>query len=105
MWAWQFSKAQYVARANLDLGVGVIPWSPLARDRLTRDWDATTSRSETDEFGTVLDADADADQEIVGATKPSHIDDAIASLHIELTDGEVTRLESPYTTRRTAGFA
>ena len=34
-----------------DLGVGVIPWSPLARGRLTRDWDATTARSETDEFG------------------------------------------------------
>ena len=78
MWAWQFSKAQYVADAHgwtrfvsmqnhynllyreeeremlplcADLGVGVIPWSPLARGRLTRDWDATTARSETDEFG------------------------------------------------------
>ena len=29
----------------LDQGVGVIPWSPLARGRLTRDWDATTARS------------------------------------------------------------
>ena len=35
----------------LDQGVGVIPWSPLARGRLTRDWDTTTARSETDEFG------------------------------------------------------
>jgi aryl-alcohol dehydrogenase (NADP+) len=78
MWAWQFSKAQYVAEQNgwtkfismqnhynllnreeeremmplcVDQGVGVIPWSPLARGRLTRDWDNTTSRSETDEFG------------------------------------------------------
>ena len=78
MWAWQFSKAQYVAEQhgwtkfismqnhyNLlnreeeremmplcgDQGVGVIPWSPLARGRLTRDWDNATSRSETDEFG------------------------------------------------------
>ena len=35
----------------LDQGVGVIPWSPLARGRLTRDWDTSTARSETDEFG------------------------------------------------------
>jgi len=78
MWAWQFSKAQYVAEQHgwtkfismqnhynllnreeeremmplcVDQGVGVIPWSPLARGRLTRDWDNATSRSETDEFG------------------------------------------------------
>jgi 1-deoxyxylulose-5-phosphate synthase len=76
--AWQFSKAHYLARmAGLtsfvsmqnhydllnreeqremlplcaDLGVGVIPWSPLARGRLTRDWDEETTRSQTDEFG------------------------------------------------------
>jgi aryl-alcohol dehydrogenase-like predicted oxidoreductase len=81
MYAWQFSKAQYTAEAhgwtkfvtmqnhyNLlhreeeremlplcrDQGVGVIPWSPLARGRLTRDWDATSARSETDEFGKSL---------------------------------------------------
>jgi aryl-alcohol dehydrogenase-like predicted oxidoreductase len=34
-----------------DQGVGAIPWSPLARGRLTRDWDEPTARSETDEFG------------------------------------------------------
>ena len=78
MWAWQFSKAQYIAVQHgwtkfismqnhynllnreeeremmplcVDQGVGVIPWSPLARGRLTRDWDNATSRSETDEFG------------------------------------------------------
>jgi 1-deoxyxylulose-5-phosphate synthase len=81
MYAWQFAKAQYVAERHgwtqfvtmqnhynllyreeeremlplcADLGVGVIPWSPLARGRLTRDWDATTARSETDEFGRTL---------------------------------------------------
>jgi len=37
-----------------DLGVGVIPWSPLARGRLTRDWDEETTRSQTDEFGSTL---------------------------------------------------
>ena len=81
MYAWQFSKMQYVAEANgwtpfvtmqdhynllyreeeremlplcVDQGVGAIPWSPLARGRLTREWDATTARSETDEFGRSL---------------------------------------------------
>ncbi|MFB7573676.1 aldo/keto reductase [Streptomyces sp. NPDC093064] len=78
MYAWQFSKAQYTAllhgwtrfasmqnHYNLlyreeeremlplcaDQGVGVLPWSPLARGRLTRDWGTTTERSTTDAFG------------------------------------------------------
>jgi aryl-alcohol dehydrogenase (NADP+) len=78
MWAWQFSKALYLAgehgwhrfvsmqdHYNLlnreeeremhklcaDQGIGVIPWSPLARGRLTRDWDESTNRSESDAFG------------------------------------------------------
>jgi len=86
MYAWQFSKAQYVASThgwtrfvsmqnhyNLiyreeeremlplcqDLGVGVIPWSPLARGRLARDWDASTARSATDAFGAKLYRDED----------------------------------------------
>ena len=42
-----------------DEGIGVIPWSPLARGRLTRDWDETTARSETDEFGSRLYAEGD----------------------------------------------
>jgi aryl-alcohol dehydrogenase (NADP+) len=81
MWAWQFSKALHLAgehgwhrfvsmqdHYNLlnreeeremlplcaDEGIGVIPWSPLARGRLTRDWDSSTARSETDEFGSKL---------------------------------------------------
>jgi aryl-alcohol dehydrogenase (NADP+) len=81
MWAWQFSKALHLAgehgwhrfvsmqdHYNLlnreeeremlplcaDQGIGVIPWSPLARGRLTRDWDEATNRSETDEFGSKL---------------------------------------------------
>ena len=86
MWAWQFSKALHRAgehgwhrfvsmqdHYNLlnreeeremlplcaDEGIGVIPWSPLARGRLTRDWDETTARSETDEFGSRLYAEGD----------------------------------------------
>jgi aryl-alcohol dehydrogenase (NADP+) len=81
MYAWQFSKAQYLAERHgwtrfatmqnhynllyreeeremlplcADQGVGAIPWSPLARGRLTRDWDAGSARSETDEFGKTL---------------------------------------------------
>lgn len=34
-----------------DQGIGVIPWSPLARGRLAREWDAMTARTKTDEFG------------------------------------------------------
>ena len=86
MWAWQFAQALYTADLNgwtrfvsmqdhynllnreeeremlplcLDQGIGVIPWSPLARGRLTRDWDATTERSETDQFGQTLYDDGD----------------------------------------------
>ena len=36
---------------------------------------------------------------LVGATKASHVDDAVASLAIDLTDDEVARLEAPYTPR------
>jgi aryl-alcohol dehydrogenase (NADP+) len=43
----------------LDQGIGAIPWSPLARGRLTRDWDQATARSETDEFGRQLYSDPD----------------------------------------------
>lgn len=86
MYAWQFAKALFTQRANgwtrfvsmqnhynllyreeeremlpfcADQGVAVIPWSPLARGRLTRDWDATTARTETDEFGSTLYVDSD----------------------------------------------
>ncbi|HEV7657921.1 MAG TPA: aldo/keto reductase [Mycobacteriales bacterium] len=86
MWAWQFAKAQHVAELHgwtkfvsmqdhynllqreeeremlplcLDQGVGVIPWSPLARGKLTRDWDTTTARSQSDRFASTLYADDD----------------------------------------------
>src|SRR6202167_1187325 len=74
MYAWQFAKMLHAADQHgwtrfvtmqdhynllyreeeremlplcVDEGIGDIPWSPLARGRLTRDWDATTARSET----------------------------------------------------------
>ncbi|WP_067848924.1 aldo/keto reductase [Alicyclobacillus mali (ex Roth et al. 2021)] len=51
-------------------GIGVIPWSPLARGRLTRDWDTRTARSETDEFGRKLYAlTEESDRRIVERVK------------------------------------
>ena len=49
-----------------DQEIGVIPWSPLARGRLTRPWDAETARTETDEFGSTLYRDED--EQIVART-------------------------------------
>jgi 1-deoxyxylulose-5-phosphate synthase len=162
MWAWQFSKAQYTAEAhgwtrfvtmqnhyNLlyreeeremlplcrDMGVGVIPWSPLARGRLTRPWDEATARSETDEFGKRLYHEQDqvivervaevarargtepaqialawlvakgVTAPIVGATKLQHIAAAVAALDVHLEQSEIDRLEEPYEPHRVAGFA
>jgi 1-deoxyxylulose-5-phosphate synthase len=95
MYAWQFAKAQEVARAHgwtrfiamqnqLNLlyreeeremlplcateGVGVIPWSPLARGRLTRPFGETTVRSETDVVGKALyKAEDAADHAVIDA--------------------------------------
>ncbi|MFD9395139.1 aldo/keto reductase [Streptomyces sp. NPDC060000] len=86
MYAWQFSKMQYTAERHgwarfvsmqnhynllyreeeremlplcADQGVGVLPWSPLARGRLTRDWGTETGRSSTDGFGNSLYLEGD----------------------------------------------
>ena len=95
MYAWQFAKAQEVARAHgwtrfiamqnqLNLlyreeeremlplcateGLGVIPWSPLARGRLTRPFGETTVRSETDVVGKALyKAEDAADHAVIDA--------------------------------------
>jgi hypothetical protein len=51
-----------------DQGIAVIPWSPLARGRLTRDWNETSERQTTDAFGSGLyAASLDADKRIVDA--------------------------------------
>lgn len=165
MYAWQFSKALHVAekhgwsrfvtmqnyvnllyreeeREMLPLceseGIGVIPWSPLARGRLTRDWNTSSARSETDEFGRGLYAKTeDADRQIVervaqiaaargvpraqvalawvlqkspisapivGATKPHHLDDAVAALSVKLTAEEIQQLEELYVPHNVTGF-
>src|SRR6202012_1396111 len=92
--SWQFAKALYLAdlhgwtrfvsmqnHYNLlyreeeremlplcaDQGIAVLPWSPLARGRVTRDYDETTQRSRTDKFGSTLYlTDQDADRKIIG---------------------------------------
>ena len=47
-------------------GIGVIPWSPQARGKLTRDWDYTSIRTETDEaFGRLFAKTEDADKKVV----------------------------------------
>lgn len=158
MWAWQFQKALHVAemhgwtrfvsmqnhlnliyreeeREMLPLcraeGIGVIPYSPLAAGRLTRDVSAeSTLRSETDEIAKKkYDATAETDQQVVkrvaeiaerhgaprvhialawllqkspitapiiGATKISHLEDAVGALSIQLSLEEVAYLEEPY---------
>jgi aryl-alcohol dehydrogenase-like predicted oxidoreductase len=95
MYAWQFGKmlatsekhgwARFVTMQNylnllyreeeremlplcLAEGIGLMPWSPLARGRLTRPWGTATSRSETDQFGGTLYANTEeADRRVVEA--------------------------------------
>ena len=159
MFAWQFAKAQHVAERNgwarfasmqphynllyreeeremipqcLDQGVGVIPWSPLARGVLagnrTRAGERHTTRAGSDEFADwlysqptdfdVVDRVVEVAGErgvkpaqvalawllhkpgvtapIIGATKLSHLEDALAAAELALSDEEIARLEEPY---------
>lgn len=165
MYAWQFAKALYLAEKHgwtrfvsmqnhynllyreeeremmglcAEEGIGVIPWSPLARGRLTRAWDEATERTQTDEFGKTLYGLVESDRQIVervgeiaaargisqaqvalawmlskpvvtapiiGASKPHHLEDAVAALAVELTETEIRSLESPYLPHPVAGFA
>ena len=166
MFAWQFCKALCVAdlhgwtrfvsmqphynliyreeeREMLPLcaaeGIGVIPWSPLARGRLTRASESkgSTTRSVTDAYGSKLYAAMEeADREvidrvgeiaqarntsraqialawvlrkpevtapIVGATRMSHLEDAVGALSLELSRAEIAVLEAPYVPHLVAG--
>ena len=95
MYAWQFAKAIYTSRMHgwtefismqdhinlinreeeremlpfcLDQGIAVIPWSPLARGRLTRGWNERSARLETDEYGKTLYNDfPDSDRLVIEA--------------------------------------
>jgi aryl-alcohol dehydrogenase-like predicted oxidoreductase len=165
MYAWQFLKAQHTAerhgwtkfvsmqnhlnllyreeeREMLPLcreeGIGVIPWSPLARGLLTRDSEEKTARSENDvvrtaHYATMADADRKVVERvadiaasrgipraqvalawllqkepvtapIVGATKPHHLDDAVAALSVKLSAEEIASLEEPYVPHPVAGI-
>jgi len=158
MFAWQFAKAQYTAdlrgwtrfvsmqnHYNLiyrederellplcqDQGIGVIPFSPLARGVLARkptkeqeetvryqsDSLAKSRYAQEDNLTTVERVSEVAEARgismaqaalawmyskpiinspIIGATKPHHLEDAIAALSVQLTSEEITRLEEPY---------
>jgi aryl-alcohol dehydrogenase-like predicted oxidoreductase len=167
MFAWQFCKALFLAdlhgwtrfvsmqphynllyreeeRDMLGLclaeGIGVVPWSPLARGRLTRAWESRTSttRGQTDEYGKeIYSGTEEADKRvvdrvgevaetrgvtraqialtwllrqpavtapIVGATKPHHLEEAVAAVDVKLADAEIEALEAPYVPHPVAGF-
>ncbi|MFI9802857.1 aldo/keto reductase [Streptomyces sp. NPDC052301] len=161
MYAWEFSKLQYTAELNgwtkfvsmqnhynllyreeeremlplcADQGVSALPWSPLARGRLTRDWGTVTERSANDDFGSRLYLESDRSiveavtriagdrgvpraqvalawllhrdtvaAPIVGASRPHHIEDAVAAVELPLTGKEIEELEQPYTPRAVSG--
>ena len=166
MYAWQFAKMQHAADAHgwtrfvsmqnhynlvyreeeremipqcIDQGVGVIPWSPLARGLLagtrTRDGERRTVRSGSDAFGDALyqmPSDFDVVERcvevaaelgrpsaqvalawllhrpgvtgpIVGATRPGHLEDALAADELALTEEEMRRLEELYVPHPTLG--
>ena len=166
MYAWQFMQALAIQKANgwarfvsmqnhynllyreeeremlplcRDQGIGVIPWSPLARGRLARPaGDTDTKRMESDRFGrllykrteeadrTVIDRVGElaakrgvpraqvalawmlskpgVTSPIVGATKPEHLNDAVAAVGVSLSSDEISALEEPYVPHQVAGF-
>ena len=123
MYAWQFSKMLAVSQANgwprfvsmqnhLNLlyreeeremlplckaeGIGVIPWSPLARGRLTRDWSTQSDRSETDEIGkglytrTTGDADRQVAEAVARIAQQRKVPRAQIALAWVLSKSEIT---------------
>ena len=163
MWAWQFMKAlgiqehegyaRFVSMQNhynliyreeeremlplcREEGIGVLPWSPMARGRLTRPAGAEeTTRATTDDVADMIYGAAhdeavaarvrdaaerlgepparvalawllrksDIAAPIVGASKPGHLEDAVAALGVGLDEETVTALEEPYRTIPVAG--
>jgi aryl-alcohol dehydrogenase-like predicted oxidoreductase len=120
-------------------GIGMIPWSPLARGRLARPWKSEeTKRFTTDKFGAGMYSKTEEDDRrvvdrlveiaakrgiaqaqvalawllskpavaapIVGATKPHHLDDAVAAVNLKLTPEEIAALEEPYAPHPVLGF-
>jgi 1-deoxyxylulose-5-phosphate synthase len=166
MYAWQFARAQHVAETHgwtkfvsmqnhlnliyreeeremlplcIEDGIGVIPWSPLARGMLTgnrgRGGEKRTTRAETDGFFDMLYTEDDfvvvdrlgevagerglppaqialawllhkqgVTAPIVGATKPGHLEDALAATDVVLSPEEISRLEEPYVPHAVSGI-
>jgi aryl-alcohol dehydrogenase (NADP+) len=120
-------------------GIGLIPWSPLARGVLAGNRQANTTRARTDDFAKHMygKETTEADQRvvdrlvelskqrgipasqlalawllqkpevtapIVGASKPGHLQDAVAAVGVKLTKEEIARLEEPYIPHPIAGM-
>lgn len=164
MFAWQFAKAIGISRANgwtsfvsmqnhlnllyreeeremiplcLNEGAAVIPWSPLARGRLSRPAAGESRRAGQDKVlnsrfpdgvaadDAIVSATASiasargvpqaqvalawvvqhpgVTTPIIGATRTSHIDDAVAALDLRLTESEIITLEENYRPRNVIG--
>jgi aryl-alcohol dehydrogenase-like predicted oxidoreductase len=116
-------------------GVGLVPWSPLARGVLAGNRKAGTLRSQEDDYtkklytqeadDRVVEAVAllaknrgvppaqvalawllhkpEVTAPIVGASKPHHLQDAVAAVTVKLTPEEITRLESVYVPHQVLG--
>ena len=112
MWAWQFAKAQFTARLNgwtefismqaqynlltrederemypfcEDQGVGALPWSPLARGKLTRPWEQRTERFDSDPLGQKLYQHNEAsDRKIVETVLDIAADRGVAAAQVAL---------------------
>ena len=111
----------------LDQGVGLTPYSPLAKGRAARPWGEQTARSSADNVAQAFDRVVDkpvidtiqriahtrdlpmaqvalawllsktaVSCPIVGATKPTHLQDAVSALDVQLTPAEISDLERPY---------
>jgi aryl-alcohol dehydrogenase-like predicted oxidoreductase len=122
----------------LERNIAVLPWSPLARGKLTRPWGETTARSVSDNFAkTLYDATDEADGKIaervgkiaedhgvpraqialawilskhvvtapiIGASRPAHLEDAVAALEVKLSIEEIAELEMAYVPHEATGF-
>jgi aryl-alcohol dehydrogenase-like predicted oxidoreductase len=66
-------------------GIGVMPWSPLARGRLTRAWDETTNRIRTDQYGSKLYvSEVDADRRVIEAVAAVAADRGVSKAQVAL---------------------
>jgi 1-deoxyxylulose-5-phosphate synthase len=164
MFAWQLSKAQYTAEKLglegfstmqnhynpiyreeeremiplcIDMNLGIMPWSPLARGQVTRPIDTSTTRKESDslqqtwynhsndneiineieQIAKELDVSMaqvslswvlqqpGITSPIIGVTKISHLEDAIAAIELRINQDYIKRISEKYTSRPIAGHS